>query len=59
MADFNAGPRSVKTSSKVNNMRNKHQHIEHKVVGDDFDSDFDGDSMVDSDEDFDSDDSQD
>ncbi|XP_045158182.1 TATA box-binding protein-like 1 [Mercenaria mercenaria] len=57
VADFNAGPRSVKTSSSVNNMMNKRLHHERKVVDDE--SDFDGTSMEDSDEEFDSDVSQD
>ncbi|XP_060558147.1 TATA box-binding protein-like 1 [Ruditapes philippinarum] len=57
VADFNAGPRSVKTSSSVNNVMNKRLQAERKVVDDE--SDFDGSSMEDSDGDFDSDVSQD
>lgn len=59
VSDYNAGPRSVKNSSSMNNMKNKHQRTEHKVVDDDLDSDFDGSSEEDSEEEFDSDISQD
>ena len=57
VADFNAGPRSVKTSSSVNNMMNKRLQNERRVM--DEDSDFDGSSMDDSEGDFDSEVSQD
>lgn len=56
VADYNAGPRPVKTSSNVNNIVNKRSRVyERRVVQVDADdeSDFDGSSMEDSEEDSD------
>lgn len=61
VADFNAGPRSVKSSSNsnLNKNVNKHRHVAHqRVVNADEDDDSDFDDTMDS-EDFDSDVSQD